>query len=208
MCKARLLLILFLSFLLLAPTAVSRAEETVGEAATLNLQAYAPARIVITYSYTQNFSVSDVSTLGRPEYKIISGPTSMEFKTGDTDTFTFTVEIKYPAILGQSIQIAIFSAGNPPEGIQINVKSSRVKLRFSLTVTEEPHYPSAQDVAEQVVRQVANELTLFKQDTKQIIDVQNRNLETQWIIVLFNLAINSSLLVMFIMWRRREKEEG
>ncbi|RJS92804.1 hypothetical protein CW705_02215 [Candidatus Bathyarchaeota archaeon] len=207
MFKARPLLILFLGFLLLTP-AVSRAEETIEEAATLNLQAYAPARIVITYSYTQNFSVSDVSTLGRPEYKIISGPTSIEFKTAHTDTFTFTVEIKYPAILGQSIQIAVFSAGNPPEGIQINVKTSTVKLRFTLTITEEPSYPSAQDVAEQVVRQVANELTLFKQDTKQIIDVQNRNLETQWILVLINLAINSSLLVTLTMWKRREKEEG
>jgi hypothetical protein len=186
--------------LLAVPVFSAQAQEEAGEAASLSLQAYAPARIVITYAYTNNFSVSDVSAMGRPEYKIISGPTSIEFKTEDTDRFTFTVEIKYAAVVGQSIQIALFSAGNPPEGIQLNVKTSTVRIRITLTVTEEPRYPSAQDVAEQVVRQVANQLMMFRHQTDETLEMQSRNIEVQWMILAFNTSVSVGLVMFIVHW--------
>jgi len=65
--------------------ALVRAEEETPAVAGFNIQAYAPARIVITYAYTNNFSVSHVSSMGKSLYKIVSGPTSIEFKAEDLD---------------------------------------------------------------------------------------------------------------------------
>jgi len=193
-----LFLILLSSFhLLIMPV---HAENGSSEVASLNLQAYKPARVVITYAYTNNFSVSDVSSMGKSMYKITSSPTSIEFKAEDVDRYTFTVEIKYMAVVGQSIQIAVFSAGNPPEGLQFNVKTRVFRLQFTVTVTEEPRYPTAQEVAEQVVRQVANELTQFRQQTNEMLQTQSRNIEVQWMILAFNMGVSVGLLAFVIHW--------
>ena len=177
------------------------------EAAGFNLQSYAPARILVTYSYTNNFSVTDVSSIGKSLYKITSGPTSIEFHATDIDQYTFTVEIKYAAIVTQSIQIAVFSGGYAPEGIQLNVKGNVVRLKFTLTVTEEPRYPSAQDVAEQVVLQVSHQLADFRRQTETIVNIQNHNIEIQWILVAFNLVVNVILLVAVFFWMRTRRED-
>ena len=200
--KSRLILsLILLASLLVTPvSAADENGEAVSEVASLNLQAYKPARIVITYAYTNNFSVSDVSSMGKSMYKITSGPTSIEFKAEDVDRYTFTVEIKYAAVVGQSIQIAVFSAGNPPEGLQFNVKTSVVRLQFTVTVTEEPSYPSAQEVAEQVVRQVANQLMQFRRQTDETLQMQSRNIEVQWMILAFNTGVSVGLLIFIIHW--------
>jgi len=197
--KSLLLAFLLMLPLLLVPVHAQEEEET-SEVASLNLQAYAPARVVISYAYTNNFSVSDVSAMGKPEYRIVSGPTSIEFKTDDTDRFTFTVEIMYDAIVGQSIQIAVFSAGNPPEAIQLNVKTDVVKLTFTLTVTEAPKYPTGQEVAEQVVKQVSNQLVDFRRQTDRMIETQNRNIEVQWLLLISNITVSLALLIFIIRW--------
>lgn len=127
-----LLLLLFAN----SPITVQGQEEEEVVALSLSLQAYAPARIVISYTYTNNFSVSDVSSMGKSLYKIISGPTSIEFKAEDTDRYTFTIDIGYSAIVAQRIQMAVFSSVYAPEGIQLNVKSADVRIQFTLTVTE------------------------------------------------------------------------
>ncbi|MFQ6095538.1 MAG: hypothetical protein ACE5NN_05295, partial [Candidatus Bathyarchaeia archaeon] len=121
--NCRIALVLLSLLLISTPTAVMAEEET-GEVAGLNLQAYAPARILISYAYTNNFSVTDVSCMGKSLYKITSGPTSVEFRAEDVDRYTFTVDIKYSAMVAQSIQIAVFSSNYAPEGVQINVKST------------------------------------------------------------------------------------
>ena len=200
--KSRLILsLILLASLLVTPvSAADENGEAVSEVASLNLQAYKPARIVITYAYTNNFSVSDVSSMGKSMYKITSGPTSIEFKAEDVDRYTFTVEIKYSTVVGQSIQIAVFSAGNPPEGMQFNVKTDVIRLHFTVTVTEEPRYPTAQEVAEQVVRQVANELMQFRQQTEEMLQAQNRNIEVQWMILVFNTGACIGLIVFVIHW--------
>jgi len=168
--------------------------------ASMNLQAYAPARIVVSYAYTNNFSVVDVSTLGKSLYKIVSSPTSIEFHAVDLDRYTFTVVLKYAVTVEQSIQIALFSSNHPPEALQFNVKGRHIRLEFTLTVTEEPKYPSAQAVAEQVVQQIANELHEFRSQTDETLAVLTRNVETQWVLVGFNAAVSLAFLVVLAWW--------
>ena len=203
--KIKFSLIVLFTFTIIFASPVSAENKKGGksgasEVASLNLQAYRPARIVITYAYTNNFSVSDVSSMGKSMYKVISSPTSIEFKAEDVDRYTFTVTIKYSAVVGQSIQIAVFSAGNPPEAIQFNVKTSTVRIKFTVTVTEEPRYPTAQEVAEQVVRQVANELMQFRRQTDEMLRAQNRNIEVQWMILAFNTGVSVGLLAFILHW--------
>ena len=198
--KSSLLILFTFTIIFASPVSAENKKGGASEVASLNLQAYCPARIVITYAYTNNFSVSDVSSMGKSMYKVVSSPTSIEFKAEDVDRYTFTVTIKYPAVVGQSIQIAVFSAGNPPEAIQFNVKTSTVRIKFTVTVTEEPRYPTAQEVAEQVVRQVANELMQFRRQTDEMLRAQNRNIEVQWMILAFNTGVSVGLLAFILHW--------
>jgi C4-dicarboxylate-specific signal transduction histidine kinase len=150
--------------------------------------------------------------MGKSLYKITSGPTSIEFKAQDVDRYTFTVEIKYATVVEQSIQIAVFSANLAPEGIQFNVKGSKVRLEFTLTVTEEPKYPSAQDVAQAVVQQVANELAEFRMQTDKTLETLTQNVATQWVLVGFTAAVSLAFLFVLVHWvwpilRRLSREE-
>jgi len=192
------LLLSLLLFSSLSSVTLARGDES--EVASFNLQSYAPSKIIISYTYTNNFSVTDVSSIGQSLYTITSSPTSIEFKAEDVDQYTFTVEIKYGVTVTQSIQIAVFSSGYLPEGIQLNVKGSTARLKFTLTVTEEPSYPSAQDVAEQVVLQVANQLSEFRTQTTEIVDTQTRNIEMQWLLVGFTMAVSVAFVIILVFW--------
>ncbi|MHA1711565.1 MAG: hypothetical protein ACTSUS_05825 [Candidatus Freyarchaeota archaeon] len=155
---------------------------------------------MISYAYTNNFSVTDVSSMGKSLYKIVSSPTNIEFRAEDVDTYTFTVEIKYAVVLTQSIQIAVFSSNYAPEGFQFNVRDDYVRFTFTFTVTAEPKYPSAQEVAEQVVRQVSDQLQEFRTQTEETLNLQTRNVEIQWLLVGFNMAVSAALLVFIVHW--------
>ena len=201
MKKSMLLLIPILFFLFL-PFNVLAEESGGSETASLNLRVYRPTRILITYTYTNNFSVSDVSSVGQSLYKITSGPTSIEFKAEDIDIYTFTVTIRYAEIVGQSVQIAVWSGNQPPQGIQVNVKSSIVKIRFEVTVSEQPQYPSAQEVAEQVVQQIASELSAFRMQTDETLNTLNQNMLAQWFLIVFCAAAVIFMLYMLMHLRR------
>jgi len=200
MRKTCLLLISMLFFCL--STSFAFAEEEQSETASLNLRVYRPARILITYTYTNNFSVSDVSSVGQSLYKITSGPTSIEFKAEDIDIYTFTVTIRYAEIVGQSIQIAVWSGNQPPQGLQINVKSNIVKIRFEVTVSEQPQYPSAQEVAGQVVKQIASELAAYRRQTDETLNMLNQNMLVQWFLIVFCASATIFMLYMLMHLRR------
>lgn len=177
------------------------------EDVSLSLRAYAPARILISYTYTNNFSVSDISSVGLSLYKITSGPTSIEFRAEEVDQYTFSIELLYAVSVAQGIQIAIFSSGNPPEALQFNVNDDEIRVKFTLTVTEEPMYPSAQEVAEQVVNQVSDQLANFETQTEKIVDLQNRNITFQWYLLMFVLVVNvANLLALLLVIRPRFKK--
>lgn len=198
-------------FILLLGFAGSSTQRSLGqevyEVASLSLQGYAPTRVLISFMYTNNFSVTDISSLGQSLYKISSGPTSIEFKAEDIDRYTFNVHLSYGDEVAQSIQIATFSSTWAPEGIQFNVKGKDIVLRFVLTVTKEPMYPSPEEVAEHVVLQVSNQLMEFESRMDEVLTTQNRNVETQWIVVAVSLTINFILILVFVLFVRRGKVE-
>jgi hypothetical protein len=130
---------------------------------TFSLNSYAPAQIIISYAYTSSFNISKVSSVGLSLYKIISGPTSINFQASDVDVYHFSVDINYGNILvTQTIQIAVFSGNLPPDGTSFSVKASEVRFDFTLTVTKQPAYPSVNDVAQAVVNQLSNQLQQFQ----------------------------------------------
>lgn len=69
-------------------------------------------------------------------------------------------------------------------------------------------YPSAQEVAEQVVLQVADQLSGFESKANEIIETQNRNLTTQWILIGFTVAVNIGLVLVMLGWMRPRLREG
>jgi len=201
MRKAYVLLFVAVFSLLLLPSSTATVSaETPSEVLSLNLRAYPPARILVSYAYTQNYSLSDVSSLGKSIYRHILSPTSIEFQAEDVDQYTFTATIRYAAIVEQSIQIAVFSGNHPPEAVQFNVKSDTVRIQFTLTVEQEPRYPTSVEVAEQVVRQISGQLEEFRYETRKVLDMVTHNLEIQWVIIGLITAVTAGYLVYFLFY--------
>ena len=134
---------------------------------SMNLQSYSPARILITYAYTSSFNISKVSAVGMSLYRIVSGPTSVDFQAVDIDSYHFSVVISYQNIMvEQNIQISTWSGSQSPQGTIFSVRANIIRFDFTLTVSKEPKYPSVDEVAIAVVNQLSNSLQQFqvKQD--------------------------------------------
>jgi len=190
--------ILILLCLPLATVFAATTEEATVSAVTMSLQAYAPARIVISYAYTNSFTVGNVSSMGRSMYKIVSSPTGIEFEGVDVDRYTFTADVGYGTVTDQLIQVAVFSADHPPEGIQYNVRGKVVKVTVALTVEKEPKYPTAEEVAEAVVNQISTQLQDFRTQTERIVETQNRNVMMQWVLIGFNACVSFAFLIILL----------
>ena len=178
-------------------------EATTVSAVTMSLQGYATARIVISYAYTNSFTVSNVTSLGRSMYKIISSPMGIEFEGVDVDRYTFTADVRYATVTDQLIQVAIFSAEHPPEGIEYNVRGKVVKITVALTVEKEPKYPTAEEVAEAVVKQMSDSLQQFQvQQQKLVNQVSDTIVSIGSIAAIAFVLVVVLLIVVFRIHRR------
>lgn len=169
----------------------------------MDLQSYAPARVLISYTYTSSFNISQVSAIGKSLYRIVSGPTSIEFQAVDVDKYHFAVEISYAAQVEQSIQIATWSGSQAPNGLQISVKANVVRFDFTLIVTKEPQYPSVQEVAEAVVKQMSNSLQQFQVGQQKLVNqVSDTIVSIGTIAAIAFVLVVVLLIVVFRLYRR------
>ena len=171
---------------------------------TMSLNSYAPAQVLISYTYTSSFNISKVSSVGLSLYKIISGPTSITFQASDVDTYHFSVDISYGNILvEQSIQLASFSGTLAPDGTSFTVKANRIRFDFTLTVTKQPSYPSVNDVAVAVVNQLSSQLQQYQVRQDAFVSAISNTILTIGVIsaVAFVLVI---ALILFMFWLHRK----
>lgn len=118
---------------------------------------YSPAKVVISYIYTNNVSVQ-VNTLGASLYQVTTTPVSTVFEASAYDVYTITVQISYLDITNQTIVIGLLEGGRPAKGIEMPVSTNTVIFTFRISVVEAPRYPSAEEIANVLMDKLRNEL--------------------------------------------------
>jgi len=170
---------------------------------TLDLPLYAPARITVNYAYTNNVSIRDISTLGQSMYKYSGGPTQVVFEAEDIDTYSFTVEIWYDKPVNQTITVGVWSGtAQPMQGLSFESSFEHVIFQFTLRVSEEPHFPTEQEVAKATVAQIADELSQYYEQSRQLTESISQITITVSLLVLVSIIVSiTSLLIVGVLYR-------
>ena len=169
------------------------------------LIAYAPARIVVSYAFTNNFGVFDISSLFMSIIHIDSSQVSTTFSADYIDTYRWKLRLQYNMTVNQVVTLGIFSGlTSPPDEINIPITATIVNFQFVVTVLQEPKYPTTEQVANQVMSQTRDlilELSLRHQADMETLAT---NMYTQWVIIGIACV---AMIVNFIPKLRKPKEE-
>ncbi len=198
--------IILLVSLLKIPIA-SALDEPLTYERTLSL--YAPARIVIMFSYADNVTHSDVSSSNRSVWRLETSPVNIVFSTDMPDVFYFNIQIDYAILTEQIIILDAYSGSRQTlDQSRIPTRPERtIGIHFQLVVVEEPYFPSVEEYAEVILRNFPT-----KADFQEWIayarhqdEVFTSNLTTMWVVVGVMAAI-CFVTVLVAVWRRPRNE--
>lgn len=165
-----------------------------------DLNAFAPAKIILDYVYTANFSgplnMQTASALSTSIWSINLSPVNMEFRATDNDIYEFDVVIAYNGTVGQSLTVSVWSGDLSPNIFRYWIQKSQITLHFRISVATQPKYPTTEEVAEQVIVLVKQELLYYFDKMSLLTASFEANLWTIWIIVI--VALISSILSLAV----------
>lgn len=152
---------------------------------------YAPARVVVEYKYTADFSgpvnvktlLGDNGTVTQSVWSAVVSPISIEFKSMDIDSYEFDVILRYNATVGQYINVGLWSGTQAANSQRYWVEDSEVRLHFRINVSKEPTYPDTQDVAENVVMLLSQEMNDAFSQIGMMVKVLEENFIAIWAVV-------------------------
>ena len=173
-----------------------------------DLNAFSPAKILLDYAYTANFSgplnMQTASAASTSIWSINLSPVSMQFTAQDVDTYEFDVIIAYNGTVGQSLTISVWSGDLSPNVMRYWVKSNQIKMHFRINVATQPQYPTTNEVAEQVIVLVRQELTYYYDKVGFLTSTFESTLWTLVVIVVVALIVSLiSLYVAMVLLRRK-----
>jgi len=169
-------------------------------------QLYNPAKIVVQYAYTVNFSVTNVRTLGYSLWTVTGSPVGVEFNAKQVDTYEFDLLLRYNQSVDQCVQVAIWSGTLAPASSTIHIVSNYVKLHFKLVVTEQPKPATPDEVAAATMNMVHQELLYYMDQITLLSRKMEQNLLTQWVIIGATAMSSICSLLVSIYVLRRERE--
>lgn len=176
--------------------------ETVSEMADLVVDRpfYKPVKVVFNFPFTHEAQLENVSTVGLSVYKYDGTPVSFTFIADDIDLFTFTLRLTYENASDRSCLIAIWQGNLPMEGYTVKMTGTTTLITIRLNVTEQPSYPTEQQVAQEVVHQI-EALIVTQIEENKAIQQSNQNLITTVSIVTMIAMICSVVtLVLVLYW--------
>ena len=168
---------------------------------------YAPARIVISYSWCDNATLPIRGTVNHTLSFLESSQISTTFTADGVDVFFFSLQLSYPTRMRQTILVDVFSGNEQRQShreIPVREQNNTV-LYFDIIVAEQPHFPSVDEIwANQPIptKQDFNEMQAWIQ---QKISTTDNNQIVQW--GLIALSGGENLLMLMIVLRRRGKSD-
>jgi hypothetical protein len=181
MNKAIILLLVLL--LVITLPAEAQAQED-GELDLFRFQLYTfiETKIVVSYEFTQNVT-SDAYSAGNTLWQMEVAPLTTVFSTNARDRFIFTVEIAYTMKVSQAITVAVFSGSGPVDNMELKARGKRVVLEFEVNVTEEPEYPTAEELAQMSVEVLENKLAEYVAEMRTENRIGRWHITVQWILI-------------------------
>jgi hypothetical protein len=172
------------------------------------INVYAPTNIVLSYSYADNISRSEVFSANKSVWRIDLTPISMTFHTDAVDVYYFSLLLYYRIQTNQTIIIDVYSgSAQTMSESKIDVNANAAEFDFKIITSLEPHFPTVEDYANIVLERLPTKQDFFDFLAFQMQQnaMMNSNLEIMWVVVCINAGL--SILAIFVVTFRREKEK-
>lgn len=131
---------------------------------------YAPASVVVTYTYTQSYSVH-VTDLGQSLHQEISNPTSMEFETSADDIYNITFTVNYDVWVNQTVTISIFeNQTGTAKTMELDMDSKGFIINMMITTSTPPTYPSTDQIVNGIKDYFTNQINLMQSSNNGLVN--------------------------------------
>jgi len=166
--------------------------------ATFELNTYAETKIIVSYAFTQNVS-SIANSAGKSVWHTTEDPYTAKFATEALDKFTWQLEIQYSLTVAQTLTIAVWSGSQAVNTQELTVKTDKITLIFTATVTQEPRYPTAEEVAQKGYEIFRNEFAEMLYELRTENELNRQQIMMQWVV----LAITFSGFMILVFKRSK-----
>lgn len=158
---------------------------------------YQPAKIIINFPYTHNAAVTQITTIGPSMYDTEGTPTSLTFNALDVDVYTFRVTVNYDNATDRTVTISLWSGTQSMEGYTWTEASQVFIVDFRIEVSQQPHYPTKDEVAEEVFNLNAQLLINLTQKYEAVMrDIQSANFTNS---IMTAVSISLVIVALFFM---------
>lgn len=172
-----------------------------------SLNTYAETKVVVKYSFTQNVT-SNAYSAGQSVWKATVGPESTVFTTDAADKFTWHLEIKYGTTVAQTVSVAVFSGNQPVDSREYEVAARLLSFDFDITVTEQPHYPTAEELADKSIQVLGNRLEEYVAEMREQNRISRQYIAVFAVISLVSFGGFAGYVLLPYVRRPKRGEEG
>jgi hypothetical protein len=175
---------------------------------SLDLQTYKSTKITFNYPYTNNHSISDISTVGQSQYKHEGSGNYLTFIAEDIDIYSFTVTLGYENSTSfnqtKNVLIGLWSGIEAMDGYTVSTTETVIVIHVRLSLTEQPTYPTPDEVSQAVVHKIEQDLV---QQTEEMRSLVARVEWLQYMIVIviavtITVAMCALIIAIFMVRRR------
>jgi len=139
---------------------------------------YAPAKIVFNFAYTKNVTVK-VTLLGTSIYRTSTSPVQVAFEATNLDVYTVNIDAVYDRTVNQTITMGVFEGNRPAKAIEFDVNADGFQVQMKVSVVEQPHFPTVQEISDALWDRWRNELLSYEAKTDLVV---NKMTETMTIV--------------------------
>jgi hypothetical protein len=171
-----------------------------------SINTYAETKIVVSYAFTQNVT-SEAYAAGKSVWQVNIGHLYTTFVTDAADKFSWKLTINYAVVVNQTVTIAVYSGDQPVNVYPFTVQTDQLVFQFAIVVTQQPRYPTSEEIAEKAVEVLQNQLSEYVAEMRSENELSRENIGTQWFIVITVFAgfVITTLLPYIKKPRREEK---
>ena len=193
--KKLLLLSIFFCLFAMQLSAVNAQNEPYAFSFRLpSYELYAPAKIIVSFVYTNNVS-TNVRTLGTSLYKVTTSPVQVVFEAEAFDVYTIDVLIEYTIPVNQTVIIGLYEGGRAAKGIEFDTSASRIYLSMRVSVVEAPTFPTAEQIADAMANWLQSYLSEYTAQQTITINKMGETMLVIGVLAVIGFVVSIAVLV-------------
>ncbi|MEM3361429.1 MAG: hypothetical protein QXV85_09540 [Candidatus Bathyarchaeia archaeon] len=200
----KLLLPIFF-FLFMLPLSVNAQEYYTFNFRLPSYELYAPAKIIVSFVYTNNVS-TNVRTLGTSLYKVTTSPVQVVFEAEAFDVYTIDVLIEYAIPVNQTVVIGLYEGGRAVKGIEFDTSASRIYISMHVSVVEAPTFPTAEQIADAMANWLQSYLSEYTAQQTNTINKMSETMLVVGVLAVIGFVVSIAVLLAVFYVHRRVAE--